>query len=82
MDFSTEVSLDSLAQSMLYSGFQATNVGLAIHEINRMLSWRLSDKTGDYFGRSGEPEEWQDPEIRKTIKCTIFLACKIKYHTF
>lgn len=74
LDFSCEVSLDDLAASMLYSGFQATNVGMAIDEINRMLTWRLSDKTGDYLGRSGEPVEWQDPEIRKTVKCKIFLS--------
>jgi hypothetical protein len=32
------VNLDSLAASMLATGFQATNVGLAINEINRMVS--------------------------------------------
>ncbi len=36
-DFSGEVTLDSLARSMISSGFQATNVGLAIEEINRMV---------------------------------------------
>ena len=75
IDFdSGEVSLDELIGSMLSTGFQATNVGKAIVEINRMLSWRLSDKIGDYLGRSGEPAEWQDPDIRKQIKATIFLS--------
>ena len=36
-DFSGEVSLDSLVCGMFTTGFQATNVGLAINEINRMV---------------------------------------------
>jgi deoxyhypusine synthase len=35
-DFEGDVSLDSLLGSFLSTGFQATNMGLAIHEINRM----------------------------------------------
>ena len=37
LDFSSEVTLDKLAESMLFTGFQATNVGLAIKEINNMV---------------------------------------------
>lgn len=36
-NFSEGVSLDGLVESMLTTGFQATNVGLAIEEINRMV---------------------------------------------
>jgi hypothetical protein len=35
--FNGNVDLDSMAMSMLATGFQATNVGLAINEINRMV---------------------------------------------
>jgi deoxyhypusine synthase len=38
-DFSKEVTLDSLCSTLLSTGFQATNVGLAIQEINKMLAW-------------------------------------------
>jgi deoxyhypusine synthase len=37
-DFKEGADLDALAASMLTTGFQATNVGLAINEINRMVS--------------------------------------------
>lgn len=37
LDFNKPVELDDLAASMLSTGFQATNVGLAIEEINRMV---------------------------------------------
>jgi deoxyhypusine synthase len=39
MDFNNEenVTLDGIMNAMLATGFQATNVALAIHEINRMV---------------------------------------------
>merc|ERR1711957_213839 len=47
-------------------GFQGTNLGLAIDQVNEMLSWRQSDEP--------EPED-HDPKIdRSKIKCTIFLG--------
>lgn len=64
------MTLDTLAASMISTGFQATNVGLAIREINRMLSWRLSDVPV----RPEEPPERADPAIRAQTKCTIFLS--------
>ena len=36
-DFSKGANLESLVSSLLSTGFQATNVGLAIHEINKMV---------------------------------------------
>ncbi len=37
-DFNIGVDFDKLMQSYAYTGFQATSVGLAIDEINRMVS--------------------------------------------
>ncbi|RYG68688.1 hypothetical protein EON64_04610 [archaeon] len=37
VDFDQKPDLDSLMAAMLTTGFQATNVGLAIEEINRMV---------------------------------------------
>lgn len=73
-DFTTNddgsITLDALAASMLSTGFQATNVGLAINEINRMLKFRLSDRPvtdNDY-------DEMRYVEVRSKIKCTIFFS--------
>lgn len=40
MDFNNEenVTLDGIMSAMMATGFQATNVALAIEEINRMVS--------------------------------------------
>jgi hypothetical protein len=63
-------TLDRLVNSMLSSGFQASNLGLAIDEVNRMIHWRMSDEpvTED------TPEELRDPEVRAKIKCIIWLS--------
>ena len=64
------ISLDSFAASFLTTGFQATNVALAITEINSMIKWRLSDRplTDNDF------DDMRLPEVRERIKCTIFLS--------
>ena len=36
-DFSTEVSLDSLVAGMMATGFQASHLGLAVEQINKMV---------------------------------------------
>jgi len=69
-DERTPVDLDHLMASMMTTGFQATNVALAINEINRMLSWRLSDRPI----LDSDPEDFKSDEYRRQAKCTIFLA--------
>lgn len=64
------VDFGALLNTYARSGFQATNLGRAIEEINRMLSWRLSDEAMT----ENEPEEFKDPEVRKKQKCKIFLG--------
>jgi deoxyhypusine synthase len=51
-------------------GFQATNVGKSIEIINKMIKWRLSDVEV----KETDPEHLKDPEVRKNIRCTIFLG--------
>jgi len=57
-------------ESMLYTGFQATSFGQAAEEINRMISWRLSDEepTGE------EPADHLDPKFRAGCRCKVFLG--------
>ena len=38
-DFNIGVNYPALLKSYLYSGFQATNFGLAVEEINKMVSF-------------------------------------------
>ena len=41
-DFNKGVDYHALLQSYKYSGFQATNFGLAVEEINKMISKRCT----------------------------------------
>jgi deoxyhypusine synthase len=63
-------SIDAVMSSMLTTGFQATNVGLAIEEIRRMRSWRLSDVPW----REGDDESLRDPALRSRVRARLFLA--------
>lgn len=70
-DFNQGVDYRQLLQSMLTTGFQATNFALAVEEVQRMRSWRLSDEPIT----SDDKDEYLDPETRAQTRCTIFLGC-------
>jgi deoxyhypusine synthase len=55
--------LARLLRSYASSGFQATNIGAAIDEVNRMLAWRAP-----------EPAEGEEPVDESKARCKIFLG--------
>jgi deoxyhypusine synthase len=57
-------------KTYISTGFQATSLGLAIEEVNRMIKWRLSDEPIE----EDEQEEFLDPAVRANTRCTIFLG--------
>jgi len=63
-------TIDSILQSFLTTGFQATHVAQAIDQINQMRSWRLSDQVW----KEGDDEALQPAAVRKRIRARIFLA--------
>ena len=69
-DFNAAPTLDALLGTYLTTGFQATNLGLAIDEINRMRAWRLSDRP---VARD-EPAAWRDPAVRRRTRATLYLS--------
>ena len=68
-NFDHGVNYDDLFASLLTTGFQATNLALAIAEVRRMIQWRMSDEPLP----DGETEAEQ-PVDRSKVKCTVFLA--------
>ena len=64
------ISVDELSASMMATGFQATNLALAIEEVKKMLSWRLSDVPIE----DTTDEKKRDPAFRAKTRCTIFLS--------
>jgi deoxyhypusine synthase len=69
-DFNEGVDYERLLDTYKHIGFQAANYGLAVEEINRMISWRLSDEPVE----TETDESMTDPEVRKNTKCTIWLS--------
>ena len=69
-DFDHDRSLDGLCAKLLTTGFQATNIGLAVKEIERMRAWRLSDVPIT----ENEDDDYKDPQVRRNTKAKIFLA--------
>mmetsp|Transcript_9448 Transcript_9448/g.10774 ORF Transcript_9448/g.10774 Transcript_9448/m.10774 type:complete len:440 (+) Transcript_9448:60-1379(+) len=62
--------IDGIMKSMLTTGFQATNLGLAVEQINQMRRWRLSDKEW----KEGDDPALRDPSTRSNIRARIFLG--------
>lgn len=69
-DFNTGRSLDALMASMLTSGFQATALGQAIAEVDRMLDWRLAH---DPIPADADPAH-ADPAYRASTRAMIYLG--------
>jgi hypothetical protein len=69
-DFNRGVDHNALLDSFIASGFQASNFGMAVEEINKMRAWSLADEPV----AEDEDEEFKDPEVRKKVKTTIFLG--------
>ncbi|KAI8911372.1 DHS-like NAD/FAD-binding domain-containing protein [Powellomyces hirtus] len=69
-DFNNGVDYAAIMASYIRTGYQATSIGQAIEEINRMIHWRLSDEPV----AEDEQDEYRDPEVRQNVKCKIFLG--------
>lgn len=69
-DWSKGVDYDALLDSYLRTGFQATNFGMAITEINRMLEWSLADVPV----AEDEDEEYKSKEVREKVRTKIWLS--------
>eukprot|EP00775_Hariotina_reticulata_P005313 gene5313-5548_t len=69
-DFDKGNDLDSIMSAMITSGFQATALGQAINEVNRMLHWRLADDPVT----ANTDEAHQDPAFRAACRTKIYLG--------
>lgn len=69
-DFEGAFDFQQMLDAMLTSGFQATEFGRAVDEVNKMLKWRLSDEPCG----PDDCDEEKDPAFRATVRCKIFLG--------
>jgi len=71
-DFEQGVDYDAILDAYFRTGYQATALSQAIHEIDRMLDWRLSDEA--ISAEDADDEELSNLEYRQKVRCTIFLG--------
>lgn len=69
-DFNKGLDYEAVFKSYISTGFQATSLGQAIEEVNKMIKYRLSDDPID----EDETDEYRDPAVRAKTRCTIFLG--------
>lgn len=67
---SQEQELDRLMQSFMTTGFQATNLALAVEQIRQMRAWRLSDTEW----KEGDDVALKPIQVRERIRARIFFA--------
>lgn len=68
-DWSRGIDYDRLLSAYKTTGFQATNFGLAVDEINKMIECREKPLDQEHA------DEYEDDEfIRRTKNCTIFVG--------
>ena len=63
-------NLDALMDSFRTTGFQATNLALAVEQVRAMRRWRLSDIPW----QESDEEVLREEQVRKRIRARIFLA--------
>ena len=69
-DFNSGCDMNAVMAAFMHTGFQATNLALAIAEVRKMRAWRLSDEPV----APDEDEELRDPAARAKVRCTIFMG--------
>jgi deoxyhypusine synthase len=62
--------LDHIMNSFASTGFQATNLALAVQQIHQMRQWRLSHVPW----QKGDDIELQPPAVRERLRARIFFA--------
>nr|CAR31338.1 homospermidine synthase [Phalaenopsis amabilis] len=67
--FNNGLDITGLLNSLVSTGFQATNLGEAMEVVNQMISWRLADEEV-----AGDGSEETDRAFRESVKCKIFLG--------
>lgn len=69
-DFNKGVDYSAILDSYVQTGFQATNLGKAIEQVEAMLDWSLAEETVP----TDEEEEFKDPVMRERVRTKIWLS--------
>jgi len=69
-DFNKGLDYSKVFETLTTTGFQATNLGLAIEKVNEMIKWRLSDEPA----KEDDEAKYPTKAAKANLRCTIFLG--------
>jgi deoxyhypusine synthase len=70
LDSSDSVDYKAILESFMTTGIQATQMSMAMKEINKMLDWSLADEPV----AEDEEEEFLTMEARRDVRCRVWLS--------
>jgi deoxyhypusine synthase len=70
LDKGGSIDYEGILDSFLTTGIQASQLAMAMTEINRMLDWSLADEPI----ASDEDEEYRSVEARQNVRCRVWLS--------
>ncbi|KAJ3212344.1 hypothetical protein HDU82_002388 [Entophlyctis luteolus] len=73
-DFNNGINHAEVIRAMYTTGYQATSVGQAIMEINRMINWRIEDDPSVQPDEVLPDPDDPNPKPQTAPKCKIFLG--------
>ena len=70
LDKSEKIDYEAILGSFISTGIQASQMAMGIEEVNKMLDWSLADEPT----ASDEDEEFLSEEVRKNVRCRVWLS--------
>ena len=70
LDSSDRIDLDAILESYISTGIQASQLSMAMTEINKMLDWSLADEPV----AADEDDDFLSVEARTNVRCRVWLS--------
>ena len=70
LDGSDKIDYEAILDSFMSTGIQASQLAMAMDEVNKMLDWSLADEPV----ANDEDEEFISEDVRKNVRCRVWLS--------
>ena len=70
LDQEATIDYDKILDSFMTTGIQASQLAMAMEEVNKMLDWSLADEPV----ADDEDDEFRSEEVRAKVRCRVWLS--------
>ena len=70
LDGSDKIDYEAILDSFMSTGIQASQLAMAMDEVNKMLDWSLADEPV----ANDEDEDFISEDVRKNVRCRVWLS--------